>query len=110
MTVSDKIFELIKTAGMSQKDFSEKTGIPTSTISDWKRKGNNPSADKILVICQVLGVTPYELLGETEGGKKADYYIVPKETELGAFIACIHELDSNKRARLQGYLRALKEI
>ena len=49
---------------MRQKEFSEWTGISQSTISDWKRKKTNPSADKILKICEVLGVTPYELLSE----------------------------------------------
>ena len=46
--ISEKIFELILRNGMTQKEFSEETGISQSTISDWKRKGTNPSADKIL--------------------------------------------------------------
>ena len=32
-TISDRIFELMKERGMSQKTFSEKTGIAQSTIS-----------------------------------------------------------------------------
>ena len=52
--ISEKIFELILRNGMTQKEFSEETGISQSTISDWKRKGTNPSADKILKICEVL--------------------------------------------------------
>ena len=51
--ISEKIFELILRNGMTQKEFSEETGISQSTISDWKRKGTNPSADKILKICEV---------------------------------------------------------
>ena len=61
--ISEKIFELILRNGMTQKEFSEETGISQSTISDWKRKGTNPSADKILKICEVLKVTPYERSG-----------------------------------------------
>ena len=41
--ISEKIFELILRNGMTQKEFSEETGISQSTISDWKRKGTNPS-------------------------------------------------------------------
>ena len=52
--ISEKIFELILKNGMTQKEFSEETGISQSTISDWKRKGTNPSADKILKICGYL--------------------------------------------------------
>ena len=69
--ISEKIFELIFRNGMTQKEFSEETGISQSTISDWKRKGTNPSADKILKICEVLKVTPYELLGENETERNA---------------------------------------
>lgn len=56
-TVSDRIFELLKERKMSQKEFSKKTGIAESTISDWKKKRTNPVSDKILIICEVLNVT-----------------------------------------------------
>ena len=68
MLISEKIFLIMKKRGLSQKEFSEQTGISQSTISDWKRKNTNPSADKILKICEVLRVTPYELLAESTGG------------------------------------------
>ena len=45
--------------GLSQKEFSEQTGISQSTISDWKRKKTNPSADKILKICEVLHINKH---------------------------------------------------
>ena len=63
MMISERIFELLKDRGMTQKDFSLRTGIAQSSISDWKRKKTNPAAEKILVICEALNVTPYELLG-----------------------------------------------
>lgn len=65
-TVSDRIFELLKEKGMSQKEFAAKTGIAESTISDWKKKKTNPVSDKILIISEVLGVSPYELLSGAE--------------------------------------------
>ena len=49
---------------MSQKEITEKTGIVQSSISDWKRKKTNPVSKKILIICDVLDVTPYELQGD----------------------------------------------
>ena len=52
-TVSDRIFELLKERKMSEKEFSKKTGIAESTISDWKKKRTNPVSDKILIICGV---------------------------------------------------------
>lgn len=66
MTISERIFELLKERGYTQKEFSKKTGIAESTISDWKKKGTNPVSDKILTICDVLEVSPYYLLSGTE--------------------------------------------
>ena len=97
--ISEKIFELILKNGMSQKEFSEETGISQSTISDWKRKGTNPSADKILKICEVLKVTPYELLGESETEQNA------VDLELEGF----RNLPGRQKERVLGYLAALQE-
>ena len=66
MLIHEKIFYLIEKNRLTQKEFSELTGISQSTISDWKRKKTNPSADRILKICEVLKVTPYELLSESD--------------------------------------------
>ena len=41
VTISERIFDLLEQHGMSQKEFSEKTGIAQSSISDWKRKKTN---------------------------------------------------------------------
>lgn len=59
--VYEKIFELLQAKGMTQKEFSIRTGISESTISDWKHKRFNPSSDKIPAICQVLGISAEEL-------------------------------------------------
>ena len=65
-TVSDRIFELLKERKMTQKEFAQRTGIAESSISDWKKKRTNPVSDKILIICEVLDVSPYELLSGAE--------------------------------------------
>ena len=95
---------------MTQKEFSEQTGISQSTISDWKRKKTNPSADKILKICEVLQVTPYELLAENTGsinGKTDNLFAVNKEE---AFVLeCYRGLPNRQKERMLGYLTALQE-
>ena len=71
MTVGQRIFELLDKKGMSQKEFSIRTGIATTTISDWRKKNTNPGSDKILLICAALDVTPeYLLSGVTEDSKR----------------------------------------
>ena len=71
MTASERILQLLDERKISQKDFSDKTGIPQSTISDWRKKKTNPASDKIMIICQVLNVTPEWLLSgiEEDGGR-----------------------------------------
>jgi transcriptional regulator with XRE-family HTH domain len=114
MTISEKIFELLRDRGMTQKEFAQATGIAESSISDWKRKKTNPVSEKILIICEVLGVTPYELLSGTEGeGKRSlpsDYLVLDKSTEIGQFVVEIQKMDSRSRERLLGYFYALKEM
>ena len=70
---------------MSQKEFSRKTGIAESSISDWKKKHTNPVSDKILIICEVLDISPYELLSGAEhiGTRSRDNqtYVFAKDTD-----------------------------
>ena len=110
MTIGEKIFHLISEKGMTQKEFSEQTGISQSTISDWKRKKTNPSADKILKICEVLQVTPYELLAENTAdiNENIDYlFAMNKDEEI--VLENFRNLKSRQKERLMGYLTALQE-
>ena len=99
---------------MSQREFSERTGIAQSTISDWKRKKTNPVSEKILIICEVLEVTPYELLGGTDGrgerSNPSDVIIIDKNTEHGEIVCEYLAMDDRMQQRLIGYMRALQEI
>ena len=49
MLISERIYKYMEEKGISQLEFAKRTGISQSTVSDWKRKKTNPSADKILV-------------------------------------------------------------
>ena len=112
MTISGKIFELIKEKGMTQKEFGRRTGIPQSTISDWKGKQLNPASDKILIICDVLEVSPYELLGAAESSKYVipDHVIVQKDTEGYVLIERYRKLGKDQRERLLGYMEAIRNL
>ena len=114
MTISERIFELLEKRGMSQKEFSEKTGIAQSSISDWKRKKTNPVSEKILIICRVLDVTPYELLGGTDGvgsrSNPSEMLLIDKNSEYGGAVMDFLALDKGMQGRLLGYLKALKEM
>ena len=111
MIISEKIFELIKERGMNQKEFALATGISQSTISDWKTKHTNPAADKIMVICDVLGVTPVELL--TSGQQFKSYEpeqkdIVVLSPEKKLIIERVKEMDDAQVNRLLAYVKKMK--
>ena len=111
MTISEKIFALLEQKELSQKEFSEKTEISQSTISDWKRKRTNPSSDKILKICEVLQVSPYELLAEDDSVSSeitADHNMVLNKNEI-ILLENYRNFSSRQKERLLGYLEALRE-
>lgn len=111
MIISERIFELLNKRGMSQKEFSERTGIAQSAISDWKRKKTNPVAEKIMIICEVLDVTPEELLSGVEDNdgrsKKQDYIVISRDSDIGRIVEEYSGLDQWRRQRMEGYLEAL---
>lgn len=113
-TISDRIFELLKELNMSQKEFAQKTGIAESTISDWKKKKTNPVSDKILIICEVLGVSPYDLLSGAEHrgvrSRENMTYVIDKGTELGILVEDYQNLDGSMQKKLLGYMEALKAL
>lgn len=105
MIISEKIYLLMEQRGISQKEFANRTGISQSTISDWKRKKTNPAADKIMKICEVLHVSPYELLSD---GEPVNYDLVLSRGEI-TLIQEYRALSERQKDRLRGYYDALKE-
>ena len=101
MTVGQRIFELLKQKGMTQKEFSERTGIATTTISDWRKKNTNPGSDKILLICAALEVTPEYLLSgvseDSDRGRHKEYVVIPKNTEERLLIEVFGKMDFEER-------------
>lgn len=114
MTISERIFEKIDELSITQKEFSQKTGILQSTISEWKKKKTNPSSDKIMIICQVLDVTPEWLLsGVDETRKKGsefEYIVISRNSDAGDVLNQYNSLNSKTKERLKGYLDALVQM
>lgn len=112
MTIGERILKLIKAKGMTQKEFSIRTGIPQSTISDWKGKRLNPGSDKLLIICDVLGVDPYYLISGTENSKyeKAKTLMVYDDSDEYQMLIEYRQLDEDSKRRLQGYIHALRDM
>lgn len=117
MIISERIFKILKDKNMSQSTFAKEVGLSASTISDWKTKKTNPTAEKIMPICEVLGVTPEQLL--TGKGIDEDYVEneslkVQDKLQLSRMDICMiedfHGLKEAQRKRLLKYMEALKQI
>ena len=112
MIISEKIFELIKAKGMTQKEFALATGISQSTISDWKTKKTNPAADKIMVICDTLNVTPEELLTSGEQFKAYEpekFAYLSMDAEKYELIETVKQLDVDQVRRVKAYVKTFAE-
>ncbi|MBE5873440.1 MAG: helix-turn-helix transcriptional regulator [Lachnospiraceae bacterium] len=48
---------------MSQKQLAERLDIKNNRVSNWEQGLNNPPADMIAKICEVLNISASELLG-----------------------------------------------
>lgn len=117
MIISERIFKILEDKNMSQNAFAKQVGLASSTISDWKTKKTNPSADKIMDICMVLEVTPEQLL--TGKGIDEDYIEykpkkIKSEPEISKadmrIIEDIHGMKDAQRKRLMKFMEALKQI
>ena len=109
MTITERIFFLIKERGLSQNAFGKAAGIAPSTISDWKRKGHNPSADKIMDICRVLEVSPEALLT----GKGIDEADIPEpklDYKSKELLVEYEGLNEDAQKRLLTYAKKLGEL
>lgn len=78
MKISERIFQIMEEKEMQQLELSKRTGIAQSTIADWKRFKTNPSADKIMIICDALNVSPEDILCDTMTSQQKVIYAAEK--------------------------------
>ena len=112
MTISERMFQIMEEQGVSQYRLSKMTGISTKTISDWRSKKTNPGADKIMVICEVLKISPETLLtgrGRTETPDGLPYIDTEiKEDAEGQLVDSFRTFSENKKRRLLAYMNMLE--
>ena len=114
MTISERMFQIMEEQGISQYRLSKLTGISTRTISDWRSKKTNPGADKIMVICEALRVSPETLLtgrGRTEVTGSLPYTDTDlKEDAEGQLIDSFRTLSDDKKKRLLAFMNMLENM
>ena len=105
MNIYEKIFARLEELRMSQIELSRRTGIATSTISDWRKKKINPQADKLAAICKALDMSLVDLLCDEEDFEQTeavDYFV--NENEL---LELFRKSDSQNKRRILSYYELL---
>ena len=113
MTISERIFKILEEREISQASFCKMTGLSGSTVSDWKTKKTNPSADRIMDICNALDLTPEQLLTGKEIDENPDVQINNDHAfsfQDKEIIMEFHELGNEQQKRLLAYLKTLKKL
>lgn len=60
--IGDRIKLYREDRNFSQKEFAEKIGVSNSRVSNWEQGINRPDVDLLKKICEVLNVSPSELM------------------------------------------------
>ena len=105
MKIYERIFARLEELHMSQTKLSRRTGIATSTISDWRKKQINPQADKLVSICKALDMTLVELLCDEENAEQIAY--IDYVTDENYIIELYRRSDTESRQRMISYLALL---
>lgn len=109
MTISKRLFEIMKDKEVSIGMLSRLTGISRQTIYDWQKKNTNPGADKIMVICEALQITPEELLvGKRDESRIACDSSVSLEGTEVILVKEYQEFSETKKKRLLAYINMLQ--
>lgn len=114
MTISERILKVLKDRNMTQAEFAKQVGIATSTISEWKKRKTNPTADKIMDICDVLQITPEQLLTGKGIEDEENITVTSRESCFTPYdiqlVQDYHGLKEEQQKRLMAYMEALKKI
>ena len=114
MTISERILKVLKDRNMTQAEFAKQVGIATSTISEWKKRKTNPTADKIMDICNVLQITPEQLLTGKGIEDEENITVTSRESCFTPYdiqlVQDYHGLKEEQQKRLMAYMEDLKKI
>ena len=62
MTLGEKIVNLRSNSGLSQEELAEKVNVSRQSVSKWEMNQALPQIDKVLMLCELFGISTDELL------------------------------------------------
>jgi transcriptional regulator with XRE-family HTH domain len=66
MAMKKKIRELRFRRGWTPKDLARQIGVSVRTVQRWERGSHLPRLDTMELLCQALGCSPADLLGDED--------------------------------------------
>ena len=81
MTFGERLLAYRNAVNLSQEKLAEKVGVTRQTVSKWETNQSVPDFDKILPLCEALGLTTEELITGEKEEKNAEIEEIKKEKE-----------------------------
>jgi transcriptional regulator with XRE-family HTH domain len=106
MSTTERILGLISENGITAKKLTLETGLPHSTITEWKKGRNNPSAEAIKKIAAYFNVSTDYLLGQSE--TKTTHNEQSLSTERQMLLSVITDLSEEELAEVLNHVRFVK--
>lgn len=66
MSLSEKLYNLRKSKGLSQEELAETLGVSRQAISKWENGSATPESDKLIAIATYFSVSLDELIGRED--------------------------------------------
>lgn len=110
MDTFDRIEKLLRQHSMSQADLSRATGISTGLISQWKKRSQTPSIQKLSLIAEHFNVSiEYLLNGEEKPAAGAGSGVDILDEVDVAFYGEYKELDDRDKEAVRDFVRVMRE-
>lgn len=81
MTFGERLLEYRNHVNLSQEKLAEKIGVTRQTVSKWETNQSVPDFDKILPLCEALGITTEELITGEKEVKNIELEEIKQENE-----------------------------
>lgn len=104
MTISERIFDILKEKKITQTQLANALSTKQSTIASWKKQGSQPSSTLIVDIAKTLDVSiEYLLTGEES---KQEHYTKEEQR-----LTCIYRATNPiGRQRIMEYASEMKKL
>lgn len=102
MELNEKIRRLRLSKSITQKELSAMVGVTDVTIRHWESGSKKPSAQKIVLLCEALGVSADNLLGVSSNNtKESDVYNLLLTTSEKVLVRNYRALDNHGRTAVK---------